>query len=398
MNAHAEIQFLGKGPGSKSLLNRAWIVKSYYPDFQIIGSSSCDDSAVIEQAVKNLNEGKEIFCGGSASALRFMALRAGRKKGCHTLTGLKSLFARPHHSLIKILNQLGVTVRILENSIVIQSEGWRAQGDSLAVPVDISSQFASAVFLNGWNLEKDLFISLEGNPVSLSYLNMTLSFLKDMGLSIEGKFPEFRILKNSCIAQSSCTVEPDMSSLFTLSCFAGLRGRAVFTPWKEQSLQPDSIFPDVLQQMGIPVERTHLSLKVSSASELKPISIHLGSNPDMFPCLAVLCCLAQGESRLYGAPHLVFKESSRIEQTAYLIQKMGRECMVMEDGVGIKGICSQKTREVINFDPKEDHRMAMAGALALYAGFKVEIKHPSCVNKSFPNFWDIVFGAKPSAP
>ena len=414
MSSDSSFYFLGRGPGSKSLINRAWIVKSYYPDFQIAGASSCEDSVVIEQAVKSLRENKEIFCGQSASALRFMALRASRKKGCHTLTGSQQLFSRPHHSLIKILSQLGVAVQILDRSIVIQSEGWKPQGDALSVPMDVSSQFASAVFLNGWQLEKDLFISLEGPPVSLSYLDMTLSFLKSAGLGIEGQFPEFKILKNSCTSKNLYTVEPDMSNLFTLACFASLRGQAVFTPWAETSLQPDFVFPEILQKMGVPVERVRSSLKISSADVLKPISIQLNSNPDMFPCLAVLCCLAEGESHLYGVSHLAFKESHRLQQTAYLLKHIRRRCVLMEDGLRIKGGGCRKPKRGFNveknhlsafykknsvygeegmvFDPKEDHRMAMAGALALYAGFRIKVKNPSCVNKSFPDFWKIVFG------
>ena len=50
-------QFMGSGPFSKSLLNRAWVVKSYYPSFEILGSSSCDDVQIIENAVHSFSCG-----------------------------------------------------------------------------------------------------------------------------------------------------------------------------------------------------------------------------------------------------------------------------------------------------------------------------------------------------
>ena len=124
---------------------------------------------------------------------------------------------------------------------------------------------------------------------------------------------------------------------------------------------------------------------------LKGISCDLNSCPDLFPSLAVLCSLSQGESLLYGAPHLKYKESDRIQVTAQLIQKINRAVQIKDDGLFIKeskGI--EWSEEKIFFDPQSDHRIAMAAALLIYAGINVQIKNPGCVKKSFPEFWNII--------
>ena len=390
-DSNKKFHFVGRGPASKSLLNRAWIVKSYFPDFQITNSSTCDDIKIIKTAIQNFKQNKEIFCGQSASAFRFMALRVSREKGCHILTGSEQLLKRPHQPLLTILRQLGVECSFHKTKkLIIKSHGWMPQGDSLIVPSQISSQFASAVLLNGWNLDNDFFISLEGSVVSSRYLDMTVSFLKNLGFQIQGQPPEFKILKKQKLSQYTYTAEPDMSCLFTLACFAVLNGKAVFTPWCENSLQPDAVFPDILEKMGVSIEHKNNSLKVKTCPLLKGCSLNLSSTPDLFPCLSVLCALTCGQSHLFGAGHLKYKESSRLLLIAELMQKINRKIELQDNGLKIHGSTIRENKETIFFDPQDDHRMAMAGALLKFSGFDIEIKNPSCVNKSFPEFWRII--------
>ena len=385
-----KISFVGRGPDSKSLLNRAYIIQSYDPNFKVIGSNTCDDVQVIQKALEDFKKNKPIFCGQSATALRFMALRVSRNPGVYVLSGEKNLFKRPHQTLIKILNQLGVSVQFQNDHLSISSEGWKPQGDALTFSSDISSQFASAVLLNSFNLKKDLFLSLEGPVLSFSYLKMTLLFLRHLGFVVKGEFPELYIPAHQKITKKSYSAEPDMSCLFALACFAGLNGQSVFTPWVRESIQPDALFPSLLLKMGVDVRESKGNLKISAAQKRHGLLRNLKNNPDMFPLLAVLCALSEGESFLYGVPHLKFKESDRLVLTAHLIQQTGREVMQTQDGLRIRGSLKKGEKRLIVFDPQGDHRMAMAGALLLYAGFDVKIKNPECVNKSFPEFWKII--------
>ena len=118
---------------------------------------------------------------------------------------------------------------------------------------------------------------------------MTLNFLKGLGLTIKEAGREFLIPKQQKLKIKYYHPEQDKSCLFALACFATLKGQAVFLEWEENSLQPDHIFPGVLQTMGIPIEKRDKKLIISKSENLKPLSLDLKGTPDLFPLLSVLC-------------------------------------------------------------------------------------------------------------
>ena len=192
---HRPFHFIGKAPFSKSLLNRALIIKSWYPHFVIHGSSLCEDIAIMEAAVKNLNQNKKFYCGLSGTAFRFLVVRLSREKGEFTLTADTALFKRPLDSAVSLLSQLSVSIEKTKQAYVISSEGWNQQGDCVYVPSQITSQWASALILNSWNLDRDLYFVLQPSMVSYSYFKMTLDFVRNLGLIVQQEENEFFIPK-----------------------------------------------------------------------------------------------------------------------------------------------------------------------------------------------------------
>ena len=382
--------FLGKGPFSKSLLLRALIVKSYFPALQIKGNSECDDVLSLKRGLENLKNRTIINCLHGGAVLRFLALRASRECGSFVLNGSVDLFQRPMQELQIILNQLACKVRLTEHSLILKSQGWCLSGDALTVSANRSSQFVSAILLNSWKLNRDLFINVEGDMVSSSYFQMTLSFLRSLGMQIIGENREYCIPARQEIHQFIYQPEPDMSCLFSLAALT--KKESVFTDWPTQSLQADFIFPALLRKMGFQVKQTNQALKIAIGKSVKPIKYNIKNCPDLFPVLAALCALAEGISHLYGAPHLRYKESNRIEQMAKLLRQTGRKVKVLNDGLIIEGksVSSDgEKKSVIYFDPKEDHRMVIAAAVLKKAGEPIQILNPAVVNKSFPDFWSI---------
>ena len=388
--------FLGKGPFSKSLLLRVLIVQSYFPELQITGDSECDDVCAVKAGLKNLEDKTVVDCLYGGAVLRFLALRASRKSGNFVLKGALSLFQRPMQELQAVLNQLSCETKLTESSLILTSRGWHLSGDALTVSGSRSSQFASAVLLNSWNLSHDLFVNVEGPIVSSSYFQMTLLLLRSFGMQIIGKDREYCIPAVQKINQLTYQPEPDMSCLFSLAAMTGVGvgGEVVFTDWPKHSLQPDFIFPSILKNMGFQVQQIQQTLKITSGKKLKPIKCDIKNYPDLFPVLSILCALAEGTSHLYGALQLIYKESNRIEQVVKLLRRIGRTIQVLEDGLIIEGrpVSSKEflKESVIHFDPKEDHRMAMAAAVLKKAGLSIQILNPKVVNKSFPKFWSIV--------
>jgi 3-phosphoshikimate 1-carboxyvinyltransferase len=387
-------RFKGVIPASKSLMNRALIVQSYFPKLKLEGHSQCEDVVHLKKSLRRLKTKRTLHCGEGGTTLRFLAFRASREKGSFLLKGSRRLLSRPQTDIQKVLAQLGVQVQFEKTGLRITSKGWQRPAKPVRVNAKDSSQFLSAIFLNAWNLDFDLQIQVQGNITSESYFQMTLSFLKDLGLRFQRRGTLYVIPKGQQPKAKSYQVESDLSSLFSVAAFAAVSGRAEFQKFPEKSLQPDKEFLNIFKKMKIGVEAKRGLRRVNAPIELKPLKVSLKNSPDLFPVLAALCSFASGRSILYGAPQLVKKESNRIEKTAELLSRAGVQCRIRKDGIVVEGRKVSGDEKSFSFDPDNDHRLAMAAALLKFQGLKIKIKNPRVVNKSFPEFWKFV-GVKP---
>lgn len=386
--------FEGTLPASKSMLNRALIAQSYFPELKIIGDSKCDDVQLLKSSLQSLFQKKSAFCGLGGTTFRFAALRASRLIGNSVLLASPSLLHRPIKPLLSILDQVGVLYEAQPNGLKIQSSGWSRPASPLKVDGSESSQFASSLILNSWSLDFDLEIELtvKSQPVlSRGYLEMTVSMMKQLGMTIESSGSNLFISKGQIINNPSpiIEIESDMSCGFTIAAFAALCGSAQILNFPKASQQSDFVFCTLLSKMGVSIKHESHRLIVNKAQQLKFINVNLGNAPDLFPVLSVLCAMAEGKSKLWGAPHLINKESNRIQKTAELLKKMGRRVKTLSDGIEVQG-SSEVHKQKIDLDPCEDHRMVMATALVARLGFEIEIKNPQAVDKSFPEFWSLV--------
>ena len=375
-------------------MNRALIAQSFEPRLKLLGSSACDDVRYLQKSLQKLKTAKVFECGDGGTTLRFLAFRVSRLRGTFLLKASASLLKRPQLEIRNILNQLGVEVRFQKNGVKIISEGWKPSSASLVVNAEDSSQFVSALCLNAWNLDFDLKIKIKGKIISESYFTMTKEMLKTLGMKLRVKSESIVIPQQQKIRQRHFRVESDLSSAFSVAAFAAMGGTAVFQQFPENSLQPDKVFINIFKKMKILVIIKQQWRKIEGTLELKPVIFNLQNAPDLFPVLSVLCAFADGESTLFGAPQLIKKESNRIAKTVELLTKAGFACRARNDGITIRGGGSVSTSKAFVFDPAHDHRLAMAAALLKSRGFKIKIKHPEVVNKSFPEFWKCV-GVRP---
>lgn len=383
------MNFIGAIPASKSLMNRALILKSYFPEIVIQGISDADDVVKMETAISQIGKAAKFDCGDAGTTLRFLALRLSREVGEFTLTGSSRLFERPQEELRKILEQLGVAVRFEKTQIHIQSKGWALRGDTLIVPSQRSSQFPSAVALNAWDLPFDLYASPENLAASESYFRMTVRFLEEQGMRFQFWDKDFRIAKNQKPNVQTLLVEPDMSSSFSIAAAAAVSGSAMLLHFPESSLQPDFAFVGILKTMGVPIEWTPKGLQIYKAQKLKGVQVHLKNTPDLFPVLAALCALADTPSQLLGAPQLIFKESNRLEKIKELLEKTGCFIKLLPDGLEIHPP-SSGLKGGFTFDTDFDHRLAMACGTLMASGLEIEVENPDVVGKSFPKYWSYI--------
>jgi 3-phosphoshikimate 1-carboxyvinyltransferase len=157
---------------------------------------------------------------------------------------------------------------------------------------------------------------------------------------------------------------------------------------------------DVLRQMGADIEvlNERLSgmepvadLRVRSA-KLQGISIGSELIPrliDEIPVLAVAALFAEGETLIQGAEELRVKETDRLRAMASELNRMGGMVTEKPDGLLIQGLGKLKPSECLTYN---DHRVAMALAVAGMASEGVSLDDAGCVSISFPGFFDVMKG------
>ncbi len=405
--------FRGTIPASKSILNRLLIIQSFAPDLAIIGDSDADDVVKMKAGLKHVMKNEPADCGAAGTTLRFLSLRASRIAGTHHLSGSLRLFERPQSEISRLLTQLDCEAEIRMQRLTVRGQGWQPPENEVVIDRSVSSQFASALFLNAWGLAFDLRIRFVGEAVSQSYFAMTIELLRRSGMKIE-KLEQvagdaegdtvYVIGAKSEVTARSLLAEPDASSAFAVAATGVARSGIVeIENWPEESLQPDAVYPALLKKMGcdstLIENKGQRTLRITRAvdSKLMALDYDMRDAPDLFPVLAVLCSVAEGRSRLFNAPQLAHKESNRIGKIAELIKNLGRKVKVLSDGLEIEGRADSDFGPRFRYSTDHDHRLAMAAAVAQAAGADIEILEPKVVDKSFPGFWQAIETASGTA-
>ncbi|MGE0631009.1 MAG: 3-phosphoshikimate 1-carboxyvinyltransferase [Pseudobdellovibrionaceae bacterium] len=383
--------FFGETSCSKSLMNRALIAQSYFPHLKIEKASKDEalskDILQLRNSLAAIQKFENTFdCGEGGTTFRFLAIRVSRVPGKHLLKMHPRLRERPHSDLISLLDQLGVKSEFQGNALLIQSEGWRRPKKPLEISRKFSSQFASGLLLNAWNLDFEIPIFLSEESVSDDYFEMTMRFCREMGMKVLEVGDQLTLLPHQKVLSATYDVEMDISSLFSLATAAALDGELKTEEFPIRSLQPDSRFVEIFAKMNIPQYYSGHILEIKKAEKILPIKVNLNNCPDLFPVLSVLCAFADGVSELSGASQLIYKESDRIAKTAELLKSVGIWTEAIEGGLRIFG-GKPSLLSATRFNPDHDHRMAMAAGLLRLKGFPLIIENPEVVEKSFPLFW-----------
>ena len=120
---------------------------------------------------------------------------------------------------------------------------------------------------------------------------------------------------------------------------------------------------------------------------LHGIDIDVSQIPDLVPPLAVIALAAKGKTRLYNAARLRMKESDRLSALAQQFCALRASIAEGPDFLEIDGgapLCGGVVSAC------NDHRIAMAVAVASQmAAGEVTVLGAECVEKSYPDFWDV---------
>ena len=111
---------------------------------------------------------------------------------------------------------------------------------------------------------------------------------------------------------------------------------------------------------------------------------------DEIPILAVAALFADGDTVISGAAELRVKETDRLAAVTTELNRLASGAVeAKEDGMIIHG---GRTLSPASCRTYDDHRMAMSLAVAGAAGEGVTLDAPSCVNISYPSFYETLDG------
>jgi 3-phosphoshikimate 1-carboxyvinyltransferase len=181
-------------------------------------------------------------------------------------------------------------------------------------------------------------------------------------------------------------VEPDCSQAGYFWAAAAVTGATIKV--KDISLdsqQGDIRFLDLLAAMGCKISKDPQSISVTGGS-LKAIDADMADMPDLVPTLAVIAAFARGTTIIKNVAHLKGKESDRLDATIRELTKMGIDADCSESALRISG-GEPHGAEIQTYN---DHRIAMSFAVAGLKTTGIFIKDEACVEKSFPNFWQVL--------
>ena len=328
----------------------------------------------------------DLFCGDSAATLRFLTAICSVVPGQCRLVAGPSLARRPVGVLVQALRRLGVDCAASGELPPVTVNGGTLKGGLTEIPGDISSQFISALLLVAPRAVDGMTIRLTTPLESRPYIRMTLDCLQKFGITVDvsESLDEYKINRQT-YRPTEYEVEGDWSSAAYFLALGAVSGPIEITNLNPASAQGDKMMLNFLRDMGAAVEINHHAVTVRKA-KLKALRADLTDCIDLLPTVAVLAAVAEGASEFTGISRARLKESNRVTAVKEGLERMGVKVIEERNKLTIVG----STPHGAIIDSMNDHRIAMAfSVLGTVVGGTV-IEGAECVNKTFPQFWDIL--------
>ena len=401
---HAEITV----PGSKSITNRALVLAALAEgEVTLTGALWSEDTQVMVDCLQRLGfdvrveldanefcnrtitvrgrggeipktgttaQPLELFVGNAGTAARFLSAMVCLGRGVYRLSGVPRMHERPQAALFSALRELGYQVEAANDKLPAVIHGTGPSAAKCRVSIEASSQFASALLLcaerGGWQVE------VIGENVDESpYVVMTSGMIK--------VFPK---------QGGNFSIQPDTSggsyfwSAGTLLAWPEATKRLIkVLHWPDSNWQIDARFRDY-SEPEVAFKPTTSRLSSSQLNEV------LGDSVMTAIMMAPLEPKNNpGPKRFTDLGRLRVQECERVNALKTEMKKCGAK--VIETGDTLEVFPSQlHGAEIETYD---DHRMAMCFAVLGLKVPGIKLRHPSCVKKTFPNFFQKLAAAPP---
>jgi 3-phosphoshikimate 1-carboxyvinyltransferase len=308
----------------------------------------------------------ELFVGNAGTAARFLAALVCLGSGVYRLRGTERMHERPQGALFSALRQLGYDVRSPNNRLPVEIVGTGPRSADCQVDLTESSQFGSALLLcaaaGRWNVE----IVGENNEEA-PYVVMTRRLIE----VFPHKGGQFQIEADASSASYFWAADWLLSrGTETNSTPARIRVAAIPT----SDWQIDAAFPSFLPLPAEISRRNQLGDSIMTAIMLAPF--------------------AGSPTRFIDLGRLRLQECERVAALRNELTKCG--VTVIEEGDVLTVFPAAHMLRGAEIETYNDHRMAMCFAILGLKIPGIKIKNPSCVKKTFPNFFQKLACAAPA--
>lgn len=327
-----------------------------------------------------------IFIGNAGTAMRFFTGWLAFTPGRFLLQGESRMHERPIGDLVEVLLSIGAEVEYVENEgfppLRIRGKKMRG-GFDVTISAETSSQFVSALMLGGATLPDGITLRIS-TLASGPYIDITADILKTFGARVarEGNVIHVRAGR---LALDEYRVEGDYSSAsYWFAAAAATRGTMRVRGLAVPTAQGDAGFLDILAAMGCTVEVGESEIVVTGPETLRGGTFDCNSTPDIVPTLAAIAPLASSPVEIVNVGNLRVKESDRLATVTSELRSLGATVEERPDSLLIQ---PGWTHEPAVIETHNDHRIAMAFAIAGLARGNVTIGKDQVVSKSYPRFW-----------
>ncbi len=410
-------------PGSKSLTNRALLAAALAEGrSELSHVLLAEDTEVMAEALRSVGVGvelsreteaatvegcggrltggtdhapRQLFLGNAGTAYRFLTAACCLGEGTFALDGVERMRQRPIGELVGALRTLGGEVAPVDRPgyppLRIRARGLA--GGRLDMSTTVSSQYLSALLLAAPRMGRGLDLNLSGPITSLPYVRMTVGVLRQFGVAVDAAEDLSRVrVEPSGYQPTAYAVEPDASSASYFLAAAAILPDSACTVegLGRDSLQGDTRVVDLLGRMGADVTTAVDRLTVASSPRpLEGVDVDLNETPDLAQTLAVVALFARGPTTLRNVGNLRVKETDRLEALRRELSRLGASATVDGDDLTVE-MATPGALHPATVETYDDHRMAMSFAVAGLRVSGIRIRNPSCVDKTFPRFFDML--------
>lgn len=411
-------------PGSKSITNRALLLaalsdgpcilenalfssdsRALIHSLQSLGIPCIPDEEAHTITVTGCNgilpkKEATVHAGSAGTAARFLTALLAFSDGTYLLDASEQMKKRPMSPLITALRSIGISIECTQTQehLPLLIHGGKHSFDKtpeLTVSIDQSTQFLSALMMTGVLLPFGLTVNVTGSRTAMSYVHITEHMMKQFGVSPtlpdkEASAATYHIPGNVSYRNSSYFIEPDLSGACYFYAAAALLGTGVTVSGVHpDSLQGDLRFLDVLKRLNCTVSDTPEGICVIGPKDrhYPGIDVTMSDFSDQVMTMAVLALFADSPTHIRGVGHIRGQECDRMTATVTEINRLGGLAEIDEEGTGIR--ITPRPLTGTRIQTYDDHRMAMAFALAGLRIDGVEIDNPMCCKKTFENYFEL---------